>query len=93
MTLCQVKDAASHAVSGMRLRMKHEKTVCLAFQRKKSDDPAEEHHDMDFRDNAKTRFAALGEPGSFGCTKDNPRLCRGNKRALAENKEIKRIPQ
>ena len=28
-----------------------------------------------------------------GCTKDNPRLCRGNKRALAENKEIKRIPQ
>ena len=29
----------------------------------------------------------------FGGTKGNPRLCRGNKRALAENKEIKRIPQ
>jgi len=28
----------------------------------------------------------------FGCTKGNPRLCRGNKRALAENKEIKKNP-
>ena len=34
-----------------------------------------------------------GSDTRFGCTKDNPRLCRGNKRALAENKEIKRIPQ
>ena len=30
---------------------------------------------------------------SFGCTKENPRLCRGEKEALAESKEIKRIPQ
>jgi len=28
----------------------------------------------------------------FGCTKDNPRLCRGYKKALAENKEIKKNP-
>ena len=27
-----------------------------------------------------------------GCTKDNPRLCRGNKKALAESKEIKKNP-
>ena len=64
MILCQ-KTTAAHAISGMRLRMKHEKTVCLASQRKKSDDPAEEHYDMDFRDNAKTRFASIGEPGTF----------------------------
>jgi hypothetical protein len=28
----------------------------------------------------------------FGRTKGNPRLCRGNKRALAKNKEIKKNP-
>jgi len=32
-------------------------------------------------------------PHTVGCTKENPRLCRGEKKALAENKEIKRIPQ
>ncbi len=28
----------------------------------------------------------------FGCTKDNPRLCRGNKKALVEKKEINKNP-
>ena len=58
MILCQ-KTTAAHAISGMRLRMKHEKTVCLASQRKKSDDPAEGHDDMYFRDNAKILFAQM----------------------------------
>ena len=31
-------------------------------------------------------------PFPFGCTKENPRLCRGEKKALAENKEIKKNP-
>ena len=34
-----------------------------------------------------------GNALSLGCTKENPRLCRGEKKALAESKEIKRIPQ
>ena len=45
--------------------------------------------------NVQQKSPDFKNPGMFpfGCTKENPRLCRGEKKALAENKEIKRIPQ
>ena len=42
--------------------------------------------------NKKTRAAKTAALVSIGCTKVNPRLCRGHKKALAENKEIKKNP-